>query len=399
MSKLPSRPEPAVPAALDGSAVASLRRLNGSKVLQALRAEPSRRFTVREVATSTGLSRPTVARLLEDLVEAGHVLAVEGRPGGPGGTGSAGRPARRFWFNRWGGLVVSVDLGATSSAVMITDLVGTELHFSHQIGVALPTTEAALEDIVPRIDAALTAVRGGQSGRREALPVAALSVSAPVLTQPDGTIGNAFVVVRDWCGGNLLAPLRRRYGNAPGVAANDLVLAAEAEMRFGALTHARHALFVCLSGYSAAVLVHDGRIHEGHGHPAGDIGSLPRYRWPDAIARAREAVWGGQERLPFVQDIIDRAAAGDPIAEAAVGGVGQALAPGVADLAVLWDPDTVVLTGQFVEAGRTFLDPLEEEIRRAIPSGLRLVTSTVDRNKGSCLGGVVRALDAIDWSL
>lgn len=371
---------------LDGSAVASLRRLNGAKVLGVLRTEAYRKFTVREMSIATGLSRPTVARLLDDLQEIGWALSAEGKPG------ATGRPARRYWFNRLRGLLVSADLGLRGMALMVTDLIGTELYWDLSFGEEAPSTELAAERMLSAVDGALE----GLSSEYDKLPVLAFSISVPIHTDTNGHIVDSLNEVEGWRGGDLVTPVKDHFGDIPVVVANDLMLAAEAELNLGALRDARQGLLVYLAQYSAVVLISNGRVHEGSTHVAGDIGSLAEYRWPDALQEARVAT--GFNDPPRTQPIIDAANAGDLSAQAALATLGQKFTRGVVDVAALWDPDIIVFAGQLADAGPLVMEPIERGLHELAQDDFDIRAAKVDANKGSCLGGVIRALDAVSWN-
>jgi predicted NBD/HSP70 family sugar kinase len=375
---------------LDGSAVASLRRLNGSKVLSVLRAEAYRKFTVREMAVATGLSRPTVGRLLDDLVEAGWALGAEGRPG------ATGRPARRYSFNRLRGLVVSIDVGYAITGVMITDLVGTELSWEMVYGQRLSTVDECLAFVLPFLDAKLAAV-AEHLGLETEVPVLALSVSAPVIPDENGLHVDALNAVQGWRGRSFVPALRGRFGDIPILVNNDILLAAEAERRLGALATSDQGMFCFLSWYSSIVLLHDGEVHRGSFHLAGDVGSLPEYRWPDVMAHALEAT--GHHDPPAVSRLLAAAAAGDETARGAVRTVGEGLARGITDVAALWDPDTIVFAGQLSDSNDLLLEPIEVALRGLGHDDFELRSSEVPADRGSSLGGVIKALDAIDWTV
>src|SRR4051795_9259474 len=93
-----------------------LRRMNASRVLDALREEGPLRVT--EVVALTGLSRPTVDAVADELVRLGRlseVAAVEG---------ARGRPARSLSFRADAGYVVGVDIGEVKVRCAVADLRG-----------------------------------------------------------------------------------------------------------------------------------------------------------------------------------------------------------------------------------------------------------------------------------
>lgn len=69
--------------------------------------------TVGAISEGTGLSRPTVHAVLDDLLETGLVEAASPATAGPG------RPARAFRFARETGLVAGVDLGPRGARAII----------------------------------------------------------------------------------------------------------------------------------------------------------------------------------------------------------------------------------------------------------------------------------------
>src|SRR4051795_12042012 len=93
-----------------------LRRMNASRVLDALREEGPLRVT--EVVALTGLSRPTVDAVADELVRLGRlseVAAIEG---------ARGRPARSLSFRADAGHVVGVDIGEVKVRCAVADLRG-----------------------------------------------------------------------------------------------------------------------------------------------------------------------------------------------------------------------------------------------------------------------------------
>src|SRR5689334_18447884 len=80
--------------------------------------------TVGVISAGTGLSRPTVHAVLDDLVAAGLVEPTEPSTAGPG------RPARAFRFAREAGLVAGVDLGPRGVRAIICDLSGRRVAYT-----------------------------------------------------------------------------------------------------------------------------------------------------------------------------------------------------------------------------------------------------------------------------
>src|SRR3954463_7760306 len=96
-----------------------LRRLNAQRVLDVLReSEP---LKVTELVERTGLSRPSVDAIVDELLRLGWISEVEGphaeRP-------VRGRPARRLAFRADAGHVLGADIGERKVRVAVADLRG-----------------------------------------------------------------------------------------------------------------------------------------------------------------------------------------------------------------------------------------------------------------------------------
>src|SRR5690349_5130178 len=107
----------------EGAAPPLVRQFNGRTVLEFLRGSDA--VTATEMMAATGLSRPTVHSVCEDLIEAGWVVEVEGRRSPE--AGRTGRLNRCYEFNARAGYVLAIDLGAASVRVRLSDLRGQQI--------------------------------------------------------------------------------------------------------------------------------------------------------------------------------------------------------------------------------------------------------------------------------
>src|SRR3954470_21342186 len=80
-----------------------LRRLNAAQVLDVLRSGEAMRVT--DLVAATGMSRPTVDAVADDLLRLGWLVEIgDVKP-------ARGRPARRLAFRTDAGYVAGVDIG------------------------------------------------------------------------------------------------------------------------------------------------------------------------------------------------------------------------------------------------------------------------------------------------
>ena len=81
-----------------------LRRMTASAVLDALRAGGP--MTGSDLISATGLARPTVHVVCNDLIRLGWIREMDSRPAGDR---RRGRPARCYEFQSRAGLVLGID--------------------------------------------------------------------------------------------------------------------------------------------------------------------------------------------------------------------------------------------------------------------------------------------------
>ncbi|MEU2881170.1 transcriptional regulator, partial [Streptomyces sp. NPDC007070] len=104
---------------LTGGDPSLLRRINSAVVLHALRATDC--ATLTEITRVTGLSRPTVEGVVDDLIGAGLVMETAAEEGA---ARRQGRPARRFRFRAEAGHLLGLEIGAHRVAALLADLDG-----------------------------------------------------------------------------------------------------------------------------------------------------------------------------------------------------------------------------------------------------------------------------------
>lgn len=174
------------------------------------------------------------------------------------------------------------------------------------------------------------------------------------------------------------------------VADNDATCAAVAEWVLGAASGSRHALVVTLGTGIGGGLVCDGRVMGGAQGFAGEIGHMvvdpsgprctcgkrgcwERFASGSGLARlALEAAHGG--RLPSVvhlagddpdavrgEHVTAAAAAGDGEAQAVLDELGWWIALGLSNLALVLDPEIIVVGGGLFEALSLVLDTVRRE--------------------------------------
>src|SRR5579859_1266041 len=254
---MPAQQHPQLPSAADASLT---RRMNEQLVLGAIfRDGPLTRVAV---AKRTGLSKPTVSSIVDDLVDAG-LVHQGGRT-----SGGIGRTAALYRVDGRVGNVVGIDLGGTKVSGAVADLHGTVLAERTE-----PTNTDAPAELLAQVRSLATrlAEEAGVDWSR----VRALAIGVPGTVDPDtGRIGLAYNIP-DLSGVSLGQELAVLGADLEVVVENDVNLAAIGERSQGWASGCEHFAFVAIgTGIGAGVVV-NGELCRGVGGAGGEIGYLP----------------------------------------------------------------------------------------------------------------------------
>ncbi|MFK4594568.1 ROK family transcriptional regulator [Streptomyces pristinaespiralis] len=335
-------------------------------------------LTAGQLKTETGLSRPTVADLVERLQASGLIRVV-----GESGADRRGPNARLYGIVADRAQLAALDVRTDSVAVVVSDLLGTPLaEASVPIGGDTGTG--------PAVERAATLVE------RTARDAGAAALHSVCVGAP-GLIDPATGELRDTTGlpgwhRTLVTALQERLP-ARVIVENETNLAALAEQRLGAAHDRDSFAFLWLGHGVGAGIFLDGRLRRGASGGAGEIGFLPvpgTSKVPSAVdcdggfhsLAGSAAICALAER----HGIAGAARAQEPPAAAVVraavaaghagflDALAHRLALGAAAVVSVLDPGCVVLGGEVGHAGGTALasrvearvaelSPLRTEIR------------------------------------
>lgn len=371
-----------------------LRRINQAHVLGAVRS--SEVLRLGEIAKITGLSRPTVSNVLDELHDAGWVRFLDEHPEGRAGLG---RPARMVQFRADAGYVVGIDIGAHRTSVIVADLEGTRAATVRRSTSGAHDRQQLLATVRSAVREALTRSR---VGRRAVMSVA---VGTPgIINRATNTVVQA-PGLPGWTSLNLARELHRSFHCAVHIE-NDVNLAVLGERWRGSATDADTVVFVSWGERVGAGICIDGRLHRGAGGAAGEIGYLNVLDPTSTDVRADEEGRGPLERAVGAGAVVamgkqaarrhagplrelarsggdfDAAAVfaasmqGDAAARTVIDTVTARLARALAPLMLVLDPDVVVIGGGISRAGPSVLDNVRRHVHRLtlVPTPLRLST-------------------------
>ncbi|MEU9376824.1 ROK family transcriptional regulator [Streptomyces sp. NPDC048255] len=341
------------------------RAINDRLALRLL--QESGPLTATQLKTLTGLSRPSVADLVERLTGAGLIEVV-----GESGEQRRGPNARLYGIVARRAHLAALDVRTDSVTAVVTDLLG------H------PLAEAALPAGAPEdaVAALLRTAREAGAGELHTVVVGAPGLVAPGSGELRDTTG-----LPSWHR-DLVTALQQSLP-AVVVVENETNLAALAEQRLGAARDLDSFVLLWLGAGVGAAVVLDGRLRRGASGGAGEIGFLPvpgTGRLPSATD------CGGGFHALAGRDAVAALAAEHgfrgPVEEAVAGAAGEAfldalaerLALGAAAVAAVLDPGCVVLAGELGRAGGpalaarvadrlTTLTPVPTEVRATALGG------------------------------
>lgn len=386
-----------------------LKEINRTRALEILLQE--RVISRPELAKRTGLSRATIALLVDDLRSAGLV-----REQGLGDSGG-GRPPMILEVNPQAALAVGARLRDYHWGVVLTDLDGRVLR-----RVDVPLVGLSPESAIRTLTQGVNEVTAGIE-RERLLPAVGLGTPG-LVDMTDGVVHSAFDV------GWFDVPIRAMAQAALGVpvyVANRSRVGALAELWVGSAHHVQNLIYIAIGTGIAAGVVIDGRLYGGTNSSAGELGHITIL--PDgplcgcgnrgclqalasdtAIAnRAREQlrfapdsrildlVEGHPERIT-ARTVFAAATQGDGLALQVVEETARYLGIAVATLVNLFNPELIVLGGPVGQHGQVLLDPLRAEVKRramAYPlSAVRITTSTLGPDAGA-IGAAVLVLQRL----
>lgn len=302
-----------------GSASAhDARTINRRSVLHAVASGAA--VTRADLARLTGLARPTISSLVDELSADGLVVEL-----GPGISAGGKRPTL-LGIDLAARQVIAIDASVRPFVGMLADLSGTE----HARGVAPEQGDPtdALAVLVQELAAQATA------------PIEGVGIGSPGLVDADGTVIEAANL--GWSDHPLRSLLEAESG-LPLWVSNDANAAALAE--FGRLPSERDGLVLVRIGDGiGAGLVLGARPHVGSSAAAGEIGHLVVQ--PDGLpcACGNTGCLETVASLPAIDRAIAARGGGEDAAQQAVTDAAEHLGAVIAHLVAILDVGDVVLS-------------------------------------------------------
>ena len=350
-----------------------LRRLNAGRLLEALRsAEGPLRVT--ELVARTGLSRPTVDAVADELVRLGWVVEAASEPAG------RGRPARSLAFAASAGHVAGVDIGELKVRAAVANLRGEVVaeRMAFFTGAErLPVIRRVAREVLKEAGLAPRELLGACVGCTGAMDTATGRVLFSSIFPAGYDLGKALA-------GTLGRPL---------TVENDCNLAVLAERWCGAAVGLDDVVCVLAGEWIGAGILVGGALMRGHAGAAGELAFLGAY----------EKEHGAQGIGQLVRDlsgspaeaVFAAAAEGDEDALAIVDRAERWAGVGIVTTAQIVNPELVVIGGGVARAGEVLLAPLRRRLEAMVRMPPRLAASPL-AERGPLLGAIRLALDELE---
>lgn len=381
------------------------RAINDRLALRLLQSEGP--LTAGRLKQLTGLSRPSVADLVERLAASGLIEVV-----GEAGEQRRGPNAKLYGLVAGRAHLAALDVRTEGLTVLVSDLVGRVLaEASVPIG-GDTGTGTAVEQAVSLVERAGKEAEAVQAPPREGVPawgrLHTLAIGAPGLIDPAGGELRDSSGLPEWHR-RLVAALQERFPHARAHVENETNLAALAEQREGAARDRDTFVLLWLGHGTGAAVVLDGALRRGASGGTGEIGFLPvpgTNGLPSATdceggfhslaGSAAIAALAGDHGLTararsdepvaaaVVRAAVDALDAGEAVDTGAAAGfldaLAERLALGAASVVAVLDPGCVVLGGEVGQAGG-------EALASRVARRLRRMTPLPTEVRAGVLGG------------
>jgi glucokinase-like ROK family protein len=390
----------------DSGSLRSLRELNRGRVIDALRDRG--RASRAEIARATGLSRSTVSSIVSDLIASGLLTEHSDETGVAHGE-AGGRPPVLLSLNPSAGLALGIDFGHTHLRVAVSDLShevlaesGRELDVDHSADQGLDAAAELVEQVL-----------GDAQVDRKAVIGVGMGLPGPI-NRATGRVGSSSILP-GWVGLDAAQEMGRRL-RLPVHVENDANLGALAEYVWGSGKGHSDVIYIKLSSGIGAGLLLGGRLHEGAGGTAGEIGHTPAQQGTaicrcgsrgclETVASARaiaEQLGASRGEHVSTHELLKLTRDGDPAAARLIAEAGREIGVALAGLCNLINPSCVIIGGDLSAAGDLITEPVFESIRRyAIASAAEQVSvvAGVLGERAELLGALALVLHAGDGLL
>jgi predicted NBD/HSP70 family sugar kinase len=371
-----------------------MRAINRSAVLEYLRLSKTASRT--ELSTELMISKPTVMRIVDDLLAAGLIISLDEREKGPR------RSRELLALNAPNNLVLGVDIGGSHISAIIATI-GGEILYQNRTAVNWSSSESNYQTLIQYI----------KDLRKEALsfPVNILGIAIGVPGIIDSTNGVVRIAPSlNWHNFPLLEKLESAL-DIPVIVENDVNLAVLGENWFGIGEGVNNLVMISVGTGIGSGIILDGKLHRGFRDSSGEIGYLlpgvqyldnqyPGFGALESLAscsgitdRAIKSLKSTATHFDIskvdAQFVFDQAREGQTWAKNIVNETVDFLSLAIANISVCFDPELIIIGGGIAGSIDMLIAPIQKRLMNVIPFVPKLEGSRL-LNNAPLLGAVVR---------
>ncbi|WP_145136139.1 ROK family transcriptional regulator [Paenibacillus sp. Y412MC10] len=324
-----------------------IRRKNRSTVFELIRKHSP--LSRAEIARLTGMSPTTVSRIVSELFQQDFMHEIEQT------TTGVGRKAVMLHVNPGSVLSVGVEIDRSGIRIGIVDLDGKVVHSTQVTRDSRETPEATLERIASAIE---ELIQAEDIDRRK---VVGIGVGLPGIVDYAG--GSVVLSAQlGWKQTDIAGELRRLTGFEVAVD-NELKVRALAEHQYGSARGSSRSVLIGFGSGVGSSLIIDGEIYRGETNSAGEIGHtvvdpggllcecgkvgcLQTYIAEASLVEQANKI----KPIGSLEELFQARKDGEYWAASIVDRAMTFVAVTVSNIACVYNPDTVILTGKLVES-------------------------------------------------
>lgn len=324
-----------------------IRRKNRSTVFELIRKHSP--LSRAEIARLTGMSPTTVSRIVSELYQQDFMHEIEQT------TTGVGRKAVMLHVNPGSVLSVGVEIDRSGIRIGIVDLDGKVVHSTQVTRDSRETPEATLKRIASAIE---ELIQAEDIDRRK---VVGVGVGLPGIVDYAG--GSVVLSAQlGWKQTDIAGELRRLTGFEVAVD-NELKVRALAEHQYGSARGSSRSVLIGFGSGVGSSLIIDGEIYRGETNSAGEIGHtvvdpggllcecgkvgcLQTYIAEASLVEQANKI----KPIGSLEELFQARKDGEYWAASIVDRAMTFVAVTVSNIACVYNPDTVILTGKLVES-------------------------------------------------
>jgi glucokinase len=371
-----------------------MRVINRSAVLEYLRLAKSASRT--ELSNELMISKPTVMRIVDDLISDGLIYPLTERERG------SHRSRQLLALNASSNLVLGVDIGGSHISGIIANI-GGEILYQNRIPLTWTSSEENYQTLIQYIK---ELQKGAVNNPAKILGIA---VGVPgIVDSKKGVVKIAPSL--NWVDFPLLEKMESVF-DIPIIIENDVNLAVLGENWFGIGEGVNNLVMISIGTGIGSGIILDGKLHRGYRDSSGEIGYLlPGVQYLDnqypgfgALESLASCNGISERAIKYLKStsskydlskvdaalVFNEAREGHPWAKNIVNETIDFLCLAIANISVCFDPELIIIGGGISGSLDMLIEPIQNRLKKVIPFVPKIEGSRL-LNNAPLLGAVVR---------